>query len=90
MGDAVEKANEADIPTDRIRVLGFSQGTCLASEFVACNPTRYNGLAVLSGALIGETVDPDDSDSTSKRRRCSSAVATSIRTSPNNAFTNQQ
>ena len=56
----MEKANEVGIPTDRIMVLGFSQGACLASEFVARNPTRYGGLAVLSGGLIGETVDPDD------------------------------
>ncbi|RBI58379.1 phospholipase [halophilic archaeon] len=62
VGDAVEKANEAGISTDRIMVLGFSQGACLASEFVARNPTRYGGLAVLSGGLIGETVDPDDYD----------------------------
>lgn len=62
VGDAVGKANEAGIPTDRIMVLGFSQGACLASEFVARNPTRYGGLAVLSGGLIGETVDSDDYD----------------------------
>lgn len=60
--DTVSKANEAEIPTDRIMVLGFSQGACLASEFVARNPTHYGGLAVLSGGLIGETVDPDDYD----------------------------
>lgn len=58
-GDAVKKANEAGIPTDRIMVLGFSQGACLASEFIARTPTRYGGLAVLSGGLIGETVDLD-------------------------------
>ena len=32
---------------------GFSQGACLASEFVAQNPTRYGGLLVFSGGLIG-------------------------------------
>ncbi|MFH5801148.1 alpha/beta hydrolase [Haladaptatus sp. CMAA 1911] len=60
--DAVSKANEAGIQTNRVMVLGFSQGACLASEFVARNPTRYGGLAVLSGGLIGETVGPDDYD----------------------------
>ena len=60
--NAVSKATEAGIPTDRVMVLGFSQGACLASEYVARNPTRYGGLAVLSGGLIGETVDPDDYD----------------------------
>lgn len=60
--NAVSKATEAGIPTDCVMVLGFSQGACLASEYVARNPTRYGGLAVLSGGLIGETVDPDDYD----------------------------
>lgn len=58
--DAVTEATEAGILTDRVMVLGFSQGACLASEYVARNPRRYGGLAVLSGALIGETIDPDD------------------------------
>lgn len=58
--DAVTEATNAGIPTDRVMILGFSQGACLASEYVARNPRRYGGLAVLSGALIGETIDPDD------------------------------
>ena len=60
IADAVSKANEADIPTDRVMILGFSQGACLASEFVGRTPRRYGGIAVLSGALIGEDIDPDD------------------------------
>ncbi|AXG06042.1 phospholipase [Haloplanus rubicundus] len=57
IADAVD---EAGIPTERVVLLGFSQGACLASEFVARNPRRYGGLAALSGGLIGETVDPAD------------------------------
>ncbi|MCU4742491.1 alpha/beta hydrolase [Halobacteria archaeon AArc-m2/3/4] len=60
VGDAVETANEAGIPTERVAVLGFSQGACLASEFVARNPTRYGGLIALSGGLIGEIVDLEE------------------------------
>lgn len=60
IGDAVTEAKEADLTADRVLVLGFSQGACLAAEYVARNPARYGGLAVLSGGLIGETVDPDD------------------------------
>jgi len=60
VGRAVETATEAGIPTERVLVAGFSQGACLASEFVARNPTRYGGLAVFSGGLIGETVAVDD------------------------------
>jgi phospholipase/carboxylesterase len=58
--DAVAAANDAGIPTERIVVLGFSQGACLASEYVARNPRRYGGLAVLSGGLVGDSVDPSD------------------------------
>ncbi|ELY91083.1 phospholipase/carboxylesterase [Natrialba hulunbeirensis JCM 10989] len=60
ISDAIEAANEADVPTDRILVLGFSQGACLASEYVARNPQRYGGLAALSGGLIGDEIEAAD------------------------------
>ncbi|MWV63462.1 phospholipase [Halorubrum sp. JWXQ-INN 858] len=60
VGNAVATAADAGIGADRVLVTGFSQGACLASEFVARNPTRYGGLAVLSGGLIGESVVVDD------------------------------
>jgi phospholipase/carboxylesterase len=37
-------------------LLGFSQGACLALEFVARHARRYGGSIALSGGLIG----PDD------------------------------
>ncbi|MEM6379806.1 MAG: hypothetical protein AAF705_16505 [Bacteroidota bacterium] len=33
--------------------MGFSQGACLASEYVAQNAQQYGGLFVYSGGLIG-------------------------------------
>ncbi|TKX74611.1 phospholipase [Halorubrum sp. GN11_10-6_MGM] len=60
VGAAVDRAFDAGIDRDRVLVGGFSQGACLASEFVARNPARYGGLAVFSGGLIGEAVDVDD------------------------------
>ncbi|WP_066412840.1 alpha/beta hydrolase [Halorubrum aethiopicum] len=57
---AVETAADAGIPSERVLVAGFSQGACLASEFVARNPREYGGLAVLSGGLIGDSVAVDD------------------------------
>ena len=57
IGRAIERATDAGIPSQRIVLLGFSQGACLAGEFVARNPREYGGLAVLSGGLIGETVE---------------------------------
>jgi phospholipase/carboxylesterase len=58
--DAVGRATDAGIPPERVLLLGFSQGACLASEYVARNPRRYGGAVAFSGGLIGETIDPDD------------------------------
>ncbi len=44
---------EAGIPSDRVILLGFSQGACLSTEFAARNPRRFGGVIGLSGGLIG-------------------------------------
>jgi phospholipase/carboxylesterase len=41
------------IASDRVALIGFSQGGCLALEFAARNPKRYAGVAGLSAGLIG-------------------------------------
>jgi phospholipase/carboxylesterase len=53
VGTVLEKLEESGISPDRVAFLGFSQGACLATEFVARNPTRYAGLMALTGGLIG-------------------------------------
>lgn len=58
--ETVQLANDAGIPADRIVICGFSQGACLATEFVARNPQRYGGLIAFTGGLIG----PEDADLT--------------------------
>ncbi|MFD1643820.1 alpha/beta hydrolase [Halohasta litorea] len=55
----LETAAAAGIPYERTLLLGFSQGGCLASEFVARNPRRYGGLVVLSGSLLGPEIRQD-------------------------------
>lgn len=40
------------VPGERVALLGFSQGACLALEYVARHPRRYGGVIALSGALI--------------------------------------
>ena len=50
----------AGIPAERTMLLGFSQGGCLASEYVARHPRRLGGLAALSGGLIGPDDTPRD------------------------------
>jgi len=53
LGDLVQRVLEAGIARDRLLLAGFSQGACLALEFVVRNPARYGGVAGLSGGLIG-------------------------------------
>lgn len=50
----------AGIPPERTVFLGFSQGACLASEYVARNARRYGGLIAFSGGLIGPDGTPRD------------------------------
>lgn len=52
IGSLVEEA-ERHVPTSSIVIVGFSQGACLASEFVARHARRYGGLVAFSGGLIG-------------------------------------
>lgn len=56
--EVVMQVETAGLPRERIMLLGFSQGACLAAEFAARHPARYGGLAILTGGLIGEQVDP--------------------------------
>jgi phospholipase/carboxylesterase len=56
VSSALEIAADAGVPPERTLLLGFSQGACLASEFVAREPRRYGGLVVLSGSLLGPDV----------------------------------
>jgi len=53
LGDTIKRLEENDIPSERVMLIGFSQGACLSTEFVARNPKRYWGVAALSGGLIG-------------------------------------
>jgi phospholipase/carboxylesterase len=59
IADAIDEATDAGIPTERVMLIGFSQGGCLASEYVVRNPRRYGGLAALSGGLIGAELDDE-------------------------------
>jgi len=49
----VAAAHEEGFSYEQISFGGFSQGACLASEYVARNAKKYGGLFVFSGALIG-------------------------------------
>lgn len=46
------------ITSDRVALIGFSQGACLALEFAARHPHPYAAVAGLSGGLIGPPGTP--------------------------------
>ncbi|HEY2589717.1 MAG TPA: dienelactone hydrolase family protein, partial [Tepidisphaeraceae bacterium] len=48
------------VGSERIFLLGFSQGACLTSEFVARHPRRYGGAIAFTGGLIGPPGTPRD------------------------------
>jgi predicted esterase len=49
----VDDVEARGIRRERIVLLGFSQGGCLASEFAVRGPARYGGIMIYSGGLIG-------------------------------------
>jgi predicted esterase len=51
--EIVKQVQAQHIPVEKIFIGGFSQGACLASEYVIRNPRRYGGLLVFSGGYIG-------------------------------------
>lgn len=53
----VEDLDGAGVPPDRTVLLGFSQGACLALEFVARRGGRHGGVLGFSGGLIGPEVE---------------------------------
>ncbi len=50
------------VPAERVVLVGFSQGACVALEYAARNARRYGGVAGLSGGLIGPPGTPRDYD----------------------------
>lgn len=54
----VDKVKAEGIPSEKIFFLGFSQGACLTSEFLARNPDTYGGALIYSGGVIGPEDTP--------------------------------
>lgn len=56
----VEHAGGEGVAPDRVVLLGFSQGACLALEYAARHARRYAGVVGLSGGVIGPPGTPRD------------------------------
>jgi predicted esterase len=54
----LESLREQGVDSERIALLGFSQGACLALECAARHARRYAGVFALSGGLIGPPGTP--------------------------------
>jgi phospholipase/carboxylesterase len=53
VGAAIADAGRRGVPRSKIVLLGFSQGACLATEFMIRNASRFGGLIAFSGGAIG-------------------------------------
>jgi predicted esterase len=53
IGEVVAELEKRGLPAERIVLLGFSQGACLALEFVARSGRRWGGVVAFSGGVIG-------------------------------------
>ena len=56
----VAHLGERGISPDRVALMGFSQGACLALEYAARHARRYACVAAFSGGLIGPPGTPRD------------------------------
>ena len=52
----VSKAEENGIRKENIYFAGFSQGACLALEYVTRNASKFGGVAAFTGGLIGDRI----------------------------------
>ncbi len=53
VGAAFAQLAREGYPAERVALIGFSQGGCLALEYAARNAKRYGAVAGLSAGLIG-------------------------------------
>src|SRR5918997_2251459 len=60
VADLIAQLGEQRIPPERVALMGFSQGACLALEAAARNARRYAGVIGFSGGLIGPPGTPFD------------------------------
>ena len=49
----VARVEAAGVPRSRIVMLGFSQGACLTAEFALRHASRFGGIILLTGGLVG-------------------------------------
>lgn len=58
--ELINYAGDNGFDASSLYLLGFSQGACLVTEYVARHPRKYAGVFGLSGGLIGPPATPRD------------------------------
>jgi phospholipase/carboxylesterase len=58
LGLLVDRLAADGLLSDRVGIIGFSQGACLTAEFIARNARRYGMAGVLTGGIIGPPGTP--------------------------------
>ena len=56
LNDLVEEIKSKGITSENIYFTGFSQGACFAAEFVTRNASRFGGVVIFTGGLIGDKI----------------------------------
>lgn len=54
----LQELQHHDVPSDRVVLMGFSQGACLTLEFAARHARRFAAVVAFSGGLIGAPGTP--------------------------------
>ena len=60
LNELVSDLYSQGIASDRIYFAGFSQGACLALEFVTRHAAKYGGVVAFTGGLIGDRIYPEN------------------------------
>jgi predicted esterase len=60
LASLVARAEAAGVDRARIFLMGFSQGACLTAEFAARHASRFGGVVVFSGGVVGPPGTPRD------------------------------
>jgi phospholipase/carboxylesterase len=56
VNDIVIDINQAGIASEKIFIMGFSQGACLTLEYATRYARKWGGIVALTGGLIGDSI----------------------------------
>ena len=59
VGEAVAEAAKLGIAAEAVYFVGFSQGACLALEYIGRHAQPYGGVIAFTGGLVGDSLDID-------------------------------